>query len=153
VRFQNSRSALCRGDCCYAGGTAYRRARPRFYRSHNRNVTYECRLAHERPLDRLLANHRHVGPREEKRVIQPLTRLDERSFQIVQDTEWGRFVEVHTRKGRLAILTNATKRSDRVEEYYVHMFDHQSAQRVRDALVRVVSSCRIRSKSLPELGV
>ena len=85
-------------------------------------------------------------PLERKRLVIPLARLDERSFAVVQDTEWGWFVEVHTQQRRAEIDSPPQKRSDRLSEVYLHVYDQKNAERVRDALARVVRSCRHRAQ-------
>jgi hypothetical protein len=80
-------------------------------------------------------------PSEKKRTVLPLARLDVGSFDVVQDAEWGWFVEVHTRQQQRDIVTSTAKETDKLAEYYIHIFDQKNAQRVRDALVRVVRSC------------
>ena len=78
---------------------------------------------------------------EKKRTVLPLMRLDEHSFAVVQDAEWGWFVEVHTQQRHRDIKTGTAKWSDRLAEFYIHVYDQKNAERVRDALVRVVRSC------------
>jgi hypothetical protein len=79
---------------------------------------------------------------EKKRTVLPLKRLNERSFEVIQDSEWGWFVEVHTQQRHRDIKTGTAKRSDTLAEFYIHVYDQKNAERVRDALVRVVRSCR-----------
>jgi hypothetical protein len=81
-------------------------------------------------------------PGEKKRTVLPLMRLDERSFEVVQDAEWGWFVEVHTQQRRRDINTGTAKWSDRLAEFYIYVYDQKNAERLRDALMRVVRSCR-----------
>jgi hypothetical protein len=78
---------------------------------------------------------------EKKRTVLPLMRLDEHSFAVVQDAEWGWFVEVHTQRRHRDIKTGTAKWSDSLAELYIHDYDQKNAERVRDALVRVVRSC------------
>jgi hypothetical protein len=81
-------------------------------------------------------------PSEKKRLVVPLGRLDERSFDVTQDAEWGWFVEVQTLRHRREIESRTAKRNDHLAELYIHVFDQKNAERVRDALVRLVRACR-----------
>jgi hypothetical protein len=81
-------------------------------------------------------------PGEKKRTVLPLMRLDEQSLKVVEDVEWGWFVKVHTQQRHRDIKTGTTKWSDRLTEFHIHVYDQKNAERLRDALVRVVRSCR-----------
>ncbi len=80
-------------------------------------------------------------PGEKKRTVRPLMRLDERSFEVVQDAEWGWFVGVRTLQRHRDIKTGTAKWSDKLARFNIHVYDQENAERVRDALVRVVRSC------------
>ena len=79
-----------------------------------------------------------AGSLERKQLVLPLARLDECSFNVVQNAEWGWFVEVHAQQQRPVIESTTAKRSDRLAEVYLHVCDQKNAERVRDALARVV---------------
>jgi len=81
-------------------------------------------------------------PSEKKRTILPLTRLDEHSFQVNEDAEWGWFVEVHTQQRQRVIKTDTAKWRDRLALYFIHVYDENNAEKLRDALVRLVRLCR-----------
>jgi hypothetical protein len=81
-------------------------------------------------------------PTEKKRTVVPLTRLDERSFEVSEDAEWGWFVEVHTQQRQRDIKTGTAKWRDSLAIFYIHIYDQKNAAKVRDALVRIVRSCR-----------
>jgi hypothetical protein len=78
-------------------------------------------------------------PTEKKRTVLPLARLDEHSFE---DYEWGWFVEVHTHQHQRDIKTATAKWRASLAIYYIHVSDEKNAEKVRDALVRIVRSCR-----------
>jgi hypothetical protein len=95
-------------------------------------------------------------PGEKKQTVLPLTRLDEHSFQVNEDAEWGWFVEVHTQQRQREIKTGTAKWRDRLSLYFIHIYDQKNAEKVRDALVRIVRSCRRpehRSNQPPERTV
>jgi hypothetical protein len=69
-------------------------------------------------------------------------RLDEHSFEVVQDAEWGWFVEVRTQRRKRLIKTGTAKWSDNLAVFYIHVYEEKNAERVRDALVRIFRSCR-----------
>jgi hypothetical protein len=81
-------------------------------------------------------------PGEKKRTILPLTRLDEHSFKVNEDAEWGWFVEVHTQQRQRAIKTGTEKWKATLALYFIHVYDQNNAEKVRDALARLVRSCR-----------
>ena len=81
-------------------------------------------------------------PGEKKQTVLPLMRLDEHSFEVVQDSEWGWFVEVHTQQRKRLIKTGTAKWSDSVSVSPIHVYDEKNAEKVHDALVRIVRSCR-----------
>jgi hypothetical protein len=81
-------------------------------------------------------------PSEKKRTVLPLMRLDEHSFEVSEDAEWGWFVEVHTRQRKREIKTGTAKWNDSLALFYIHIYDQKNAEKVRDALVRIVRSCR-----------
>ena len=81
-------------------------------------------------------------PGEKKQTVLPLMRLDEHSFEVVQDSEWGWFVEVHTQQRKRLIKTRTAKWSDSLSVFYIHVYDEKNAEKVLDALVRIVRSCR-----------
>jgi hypothetical protein len=81
-------------------------------------------------------------PGEKKQTVLPLMQLDEHSFGVVQDSEWGWFVEVHTQQRKRFIKTRTAKWSDSLSVFYIHVYDEKNAKKVLDALVRIVRSCR-----------
>ena len=81
-------------------------------------------------------------PGEKKRTVLPLMRLDEHSFEVIEDAEWGWFVEVHTQQRQRDIKTATARWRDRLAIFYIHVYNQKNAEKVRDALVRVVRSCR-----------
>jgi hypothetical protein len=81
-------------------------------------------------------------PGEKKQTVLPLMQLDEHSFEVVQDSEWGWFVEVHTQQRKRLIKTRTAKWSDSLSVFYIHIYDEKNAEKVLDALVRIVRSCR-----------
>ena len=81
-------------------------------------------------------------PSEKKRTVLPLMRLDEHSFEVSEDAEWGWFVEVHTQKRKRDIKTGTAKWSDSLALFYIHVYDQKNAEKVRDALMRMIRSCR-----------
>jgi hypothetical protein len=81
-------------------------------------------------------------PGEKKQTVLPLMRLDEHSFEVVQDAEWGWFVEVHTQRRKRLIKTGTAKWNDSLAVFYIHIYEEKNAEKVRDALVRIVRSCR-----------
>jgi hypothetical protein len=83
-----------------------------------------------------------AGRFEQKQLVLPLARLDEHSFRVIQNAEWGWFVEAHAQQRQHVIESTTAKRSDRLAEVYLHVCDQKSAERLRDALVSVVHSCR-----------
>src|SRR5881396_2810668 len=72
-------------------------------------------------------------PAEKKRLVVPLARLDEGSFEVVQDSEWGWFVEMHTQQRRPEIVSSTVKRTDRLTVLSLHIYDQKNAQSVRAA--------------------
>jgi hypothetical protein len=81
-------------------------------------------------------------PGQRKQTVLPLMRLDEHSVEVVQDAEWGWFLEVHTQQRKRLIKTGTTKWSDSLAVFYIHIYDEKNAEKVRDALVRIVRCCR-----------
>jgi hypothetical protein len=81
-------------------------------------------------------------PTEKKRTVLPLPRLDEHSFEVSEDHEWGWFVEVHTHHHQRDIKTATAKWRASLAIYYIHVSDEKNAEKIRDALVRIVRSCR-----------
>jgi hypothetical protein len=78
---------------------------------------------------------------EKKRTVVPLRRLDEHSFEVIHD-EFGWFVLVHTEQRHRDIKTGTAKWNERLAQFPIHIYDEQTAEHVRDALVRIVRSCR-----------
>lgn len=89
-----------------------------------------------------------ISPGEKKRTVIPLTDLDERSFKTGIAAEFGWYVEVHTQQQRRAIKTGSAKWSARLAYYDLYIEGRENAERLRDALVRLVRFCR-RSQKKP----
>ena len=83
-----------------------------------------------------------ISPGEKKRTVLPLPELDERSFKTGIAAEFGWYVEVHTQQQRRAIKTGTAKWSARLAYYDLYVEGQENAERLRDALVRLVRFCR-----------
>jgi hypothetical protein len=86
---------------------------------------------------------KQVSPGEKKRTVIPLTDLDDRSFKsgvAPHFDSW--YVEVHTQQQRRTIKTGAVKWSASLPDYYLYIERQEDAERLRNALVRLVRFCR-----------
>ena len=66
-------------------------------------------------------------PNEKKRTVLPLALLDENSFEVSEDYEWGWFVKVHTQQHRREIKTATAKYRANLAIYYIHVADEKNA--------------------------